>query len=155
MASPKKPVDYYTILGVSRSVDSANLKAAYRRLALVKHPDKNPDNPNATADFQMIGSAYTTLADPELRRTYDKENPSVGKIKIKINLKKTNPRSDTSTGKANIRTNMKRAKPPTRVPFVLPNSLYITLVNRKRPSMTQSRPPRCQAREEEITSSQG
>jgi curved DNA-binding protein len=53
MASP----DYYEILGVSLAAGQDNIKAAFRRLARERHPDKNPDAPNATAKFQLVCTA--------------------------------------------------------------------------------------------------
>lgn len=68
--------DYYAILGVARTADADALKAAWRRLARIKHPDKNPGNPDATAEFQLLESAYSTLCDPTRRRTYDLQFPT-------------------------------------------------------------------------------
>lgn len=48
--------DYYAILGVARTSDQETIKAAYRKLAPTKHPDRNK-RPNATADFQRVRSA--------------------------------------------------------------------------------------------------
>ncbi|KAI1661073.1 DnaJ-domain-containing protein [Daldinia decipiens] len=63
--------DYYAVLGVARTADAETLKVAWRRLARIKHPDKNLGNPNATAEFQLLESAYSTLCNPTLRRAYD------------------------------------------------------------------------------------
>ncbi|OTB02962.1 hypothetical protein M426DRAFT_24191 [Hypoxylon sp. CI-4A] len=63
--------DYYGILGVDRTADAEDLKAAWRQLVRIKHPDKNLGNPDATAEFQLLESAYSTLTDPERRRAYD------------------------------------------------------------------------------------
>lgn len=63
--------DYYAALGVERGVDSAELKKAYRRLAMKYHPDRNPDDPKAEAKFKEIKEAYEVLSDPEKRRVYD------------------------------------------------------------------------------------
>ncbi|KAL2823547.1 DnaJ domain-containing protein [Aspergillus cavernicola] len=62
--------DYYAILGVPRTADSNAIKAAYKKLALTKHPDRN-NKPNATAEFQLISEAYDTLINAEKRRIYD------------------------------------------------------------------------------------
>lgn len=62
--------DYYDLLGVSRSVNEAELKKAYRKLARQFHPDTNPD-PEAEARFKEISVAYDVLSDPEKRRQYD------------------------------------------------------------------------------------
>jgi curved DNA-binding protein CbpA len=63
--------DYYEILGCDRSADEAALKKAYRKLAVKWHPDKNPDNEQATQNFQKISEAYATLSDKKKRQLYD------------------------------------------------------------------------------------
>lgn len=61
----------YKTLGVLPNADATDLRKAYRRLALQWHPDKNPDDPSATARFQEISTAYEVLSDPERRQMYD------------------------------------------------------------------------------------
>jgi len=63
--------DYYEILGCDRSADENALKKAYRKLAVKWHPDKNPDNADATQKFQKISEAYATLSDSKKRKLYD------------------------------------------------------------------------------------
>eukprot|EP00931_Biecheleriopsis_adriatica_P073905 TRINITY_DN48105_c0_g1_i1.p1 TRINITY_DN48105_c0_g1~~TRINITY_DN48105_c0_g1_i1.p1 ORF type:complete len:353 (+),score=96.42 TRINITY_DN48105_c0_g1_i1:60-1118(+) len=65
------PKGLYSTLGVSLDADEAEIRKAYRRLALRWHPDKNPDNPDATAEFQKISGAYEVLSDAERRSMYD------------------------------------------------------------------------------------
>ncbi|WIA12849.1 hypothetical protein OEZ85_006475 [Tetradesmus obliquus] len=65
-------VDYYALLEVGRDADAATLKRQYYILARKWHPDKNPDNPEATQRFQELGEAYQVLSSPELRAKYDK-----------------------------------------------------------------------------------
>lgn len=65
-------VDYYRILEVSRNSTTADIKKAYRKLALKWHPDKNPDNPDeANRKFKEISEAYEVLSDDKKRRVYD------------------------------------------------------------------------------------
>ena len=69
MAEAKR--DYYEVLGVSKDVDEATLKKAYRKVAKKYHPDMNPGDKEAEAKFKEATEAYTVLSDPEKRRTYD------------------------------------------------------------------------------------
>lgn len=65
-------VDYYQVLGVGKSATDAELKKAYRKLAVKWHPDKNPDNQEeATKKFKEISEAYDVLSDPEKKEIYD------------------------------------------------------------------------------------
>jgi len=64
--------DYYEILGVSREVENGDLKSAYRKLALMYHPDRNPNNPDAAEKFKEASEAYAVLSDPEKRARYDR-----------------------------------------------------------------------------------
>ncbi|MAI62920.1 MAG: molecular chaperone DnaJ [Micavibrio sp. TMED27] len=63
--------DYYKILGVEKSADAAELKKAYRKLAMKFHPDQNKDNPEAEAKFKEINEAYDILKDEQKRAAYD------------------------------------------------------------------------------------
>jgi len=63
--------NYYEILEVSREATMEEIKVAYRRLALIHHPDKNPGNNAAEEQFKRISEAYQILADPEKRQLYD------------------------------------------------------------------------------------
>lgn len=63
--------DYYDILGVSKTADAAEIKSAYRKLAIKYHPDKNPDNKDAEEMFKEAAEAYEILSNPEKRQRYD------------------------------------------------------------------------------------
>lgn len=63
--------DYYEILGCPRNASDAELKKAYRKLAVKWHPDKNPDNEEATKNFQKVSEAFATLSDSKKRQMYD------------------------------------------------------------------------------------
>ncbi|MBC3539568.1 DnaJ domain-containing protein [Rufibacter sediminis] len=63
--------NYYHILGVSSSATSAEIKRAYKRLALKWHPDKNPHDSHAEERFKQVNDAYQVLSDPRRRAAFD------------------------------------------------------------------------------------
>ncbi|KAG0128222.1 hypothetical protein HOY82DRAFT_622579 [Tuber indicum] len=66
-----KRKDYYKILGVDKTATDAEIKKAYRKMAMLHHPDKNPDNASAAEKFKDVGEAYETLSDAQKREMYD------------------------------------------------------------------------------------
>lgn len=64
--------DYYEVLGVSKNAEEAEIKKAYRKLALKYHPDKNPDNAEAEDKFKEAAEAYEVLSSSEKRAQYDR-----------------------------------------------------------------------------------
>jgi curved DNA-binding protein CbpA len=63
--------DYYSILGLQKTANDIEIKTAFRKLAKIYHPDKNPNDPNAKNIFENILRAYNTLINPHQRRRYD------------------------------------------------------------------------------------
>jgi len=63
--------DFYEILGVSKSASADEIKAAYRKLAMKYHPDRNPNNKEAEDKFKEAAEAYEILSDTKKRQQYD------------------------------------------------------------------------------------
>jgi len=63
--------DFYKILGVNKNATQDEIKAAYRKLAIKYHPDKNPGDKNAEEMFKKVSVAYDTLSDKDKRQKYD------------------------------------------------------------------------------------
>jgi molecular chaperone DnaJ len=72
MATATMKMDYYEVLSVERTATDAELKVAYRKLAMQFHPDRNPNNPEAEERFKQCSEAYQVLTDPDKRAAYDR-----------------------------------------------------------------------------------
>ena len=64
--------DYYEVLGVARGASDADLKAAFRKLAMQHHPDRNPGDNECEHRFKECNEAYEVLRDPDKRAAYDR-----------------------------------------------------------------------------------
>ena len=63
--------DYYEVLGVEKSASEAEIKKAYRKMAIQYHPDKNPGDKEAEEKFKEAAEAYSVLSDKDKRARYD------------------------------------------------------------------------------------
>ena len=63
--------DYYDLLGVARQASDAEIKKAYRKMAMKYHPDRNPNDSEAEEKFKEVQKAYAVLSDPQKRAAYD------------------------------------------------------------------------------------
>lgn len=68
-----KGPDYYKVLGITRSADAAEIRSAYRKLALKLHPDRHPGDKAAAEKFKHISQAYSVLSDEKQREVYDRD----------------------------------------------------------------------------------
>jgi hypothetical protein len=115
--------DYYSILGVSRQATQAEIKKAYRNLAVKLHPDKNPD-PAAEILFKEINEAYDVVGDAEKRSLYDSrlENPFAEILNEPVRhrthrdpaYRRTNPPPKRKSEREQLRETMMRLLPFTR-----------------------------------------
>lgn len=64
-------IDYYKVLGITKSATASDIKKAYRKLARKYHPDVNPNDKDAERKFKEINEANEVLSDPENRKKYD------------------------------------------------------------------------------------
>src|SRR3954470_5543674 len=64
--------DYYEVLGVARGASDADLKAAFRKLAMQHHPDRNPGDKDCEHRFKELNEAYDVLKDGNKRAAYDR-----------------------------------------------------------------------------------
>ena len=72
--------DFYEILGVDRGASEADIKKAYRKLAIKYHPDKNPDDAEAESRFKEAAEAYEVLSDQQKRAKYDRFGHANGAV---------------------------------------------------------------------------
>ena len=63
--------DFYKVLGVQKGASAAEIKKAYRKMAVKYHPDKNPGDTEAEEMFKKAAEAYEVLSDPEKKAKYD------------------------------------------------------------------------------------
>lgn len=63
--------DYYKTLEITTQADAAEIKKAYKKLAIKYHPDRNPDDSTASEKMALLNEAYAVLSNPDKRREYD------------------------------------------------------------------------------------
>jgi molecular chaperone DnaJ len=67
-----KKDDYYATLGISKDASADDIKKAFKKMAILNHPDKNRDDPEAAEKFKTINEAYSVLSDPQKKEMYDR-----------------------------------------------------------------------------------
>jgi translocation protein SEC63 len=83
---PLKTFIPHELLGVEQDATKAQIKKAYRKLSREKHPDKNPDNPQAVNEFIQITKAYTILTDEKARENFLKYGNPDGKGSFAVGI---------------------------------------------------------------------
>ena len=63
--------DYYEVLGLQKGASDAEIKSAFRKMAMKYHPDRNPDDKEAEEKFKEVNEAYSILSDPDKKSKYD------------------------------------------------------------------------------------
>jgi curved DNA-binding protein CbpA len=100
-------INYYHVLGVATTATTAEIKAAFKKLAIQYHPDKNPNNKEAEEQFKQINEAYQVLNDAYKKSIYDQ------KLFYKEEIKTTNFSNNIpnykQTSKKNYTTFRRRA----------------------------------------------
>lgn len=98
-----KTKNLYEILKLDGTATQEDIKKAYRKCALLYHPDRNPGNKDAEKKFREANEAYTVLYNPVTRKAYDEANPQAGLRIHKAEGFKRNfsPKDDASGFKRN------------------------------------------------------
>ena len=71
-ATPGSVRDPYEVLGIVREASEVEIKTAFRRMAALHHPDKNPNDPDAATRFKEANLAHQILSDPQKRAAFDR-----------------------------------------------------------------------------------
>ena len=87
LSTIQQPVkwDPYEILEIPENAELSVIKRAYRKLTLLYHPDKNPDE-RAAATFINISKAYEALTDPKIRKIYEEYGNADGPEAVKVSI---------------------------------------------------------------------
>ena len=85
-ASTVKGFNPFDILEVTPSDDDVTVKKAYRKMSLIYHPDKNPDDPLASSKFIQVSKAYKTLTDAAARLNWEKYGNPDGPQTTKVGI---------------------------------------------------------------------
>ncbi|KFK34095.1 hypothetical protein AALP_AA5G101300 [Arabis alpina] len=122
-------VDYYNILKVNHNATEDDLKKAYKRLAMIWHPDKNPSTrrDEAEAKFKRISEAYDVLSDPQKRQIYDlygEEGLKSGKIPNSEASSSSSSSSSFSPRMPQFNHQRSRQHPPKASPFRDAEDIY-------------------------------
>ncbi|CAH8267822.1 unnamed protein product [Arabidopsis lyrata] len=115
-------VDYYNILKVNHNATEDDLKKAYKRLAMIWHPDKNPSTrrDEAEAKFKRISEAYDVLSDPQKRQIYDlygEEGLKSGKIPNSSSSSEASSSSSSSSSRYSHFHQHRPQHPPNAAAF--------------------------------------
>lgn len=96
----------YPVLGVPRTADQNIIKESYKKLSMMYHPDRNPGNPGAEANFKAVSDAYDILGNPQVRAFYDEMGYAAAQNFLVEENKKKAANEEIYQAKANYQKNI-------------------------------------------------